>query len=1136
MKSHHLQHSVTPSCPFQITVNRPTIAQKHFDAVKLGHYFLFHTQSQPSLGDRLARLLVNQAAPNHRVVPLVEGTTQIAGMTFTAKPRQMERLACLVGDRALLREDEDTLNLCAVVPGDTSGITLEIRRFGEVQEQSALTFTNGMAAYQLEHPPSGSYEAELRLNNQSLGKPFAFEVAGYQLAPLSATLDHFEIQADQHQLSFQLSVESYQQPFHAPLLVRLTQNEVMLSQTQLKINAQGRYQGTLPMPAQAEAQLVLDMSPIHEPNLNAQVVVPGSRGPLKPTVLNEFGQNRTWSTLPQPRALSIRGGYLGEGQWLETPVLVDQTITDHPELLFLKDAVAVHLVIHDLQTGTFTTKKLGDVAAGAKQQVALNGCAAVVTVGCFFEGRPFEGYTTFIKPNRLELALDIPETLKPGDTLTVKLQTGRQQPVPVLVWACDRRLIAPQLPDIGLAEHLRDIINAQAEAMAQGCQGLPAALKSRLGMPSIMTRPRLKKRSNSLIPSSNADFEADCLSEGASGALCDNNDDDLWNAVAGSIDGGMFDGPPGGIGGAAQPRERFPESLYFGVTTVTGNAEIAIPLGDSLTVYRVQAFALHDGDWFRRQQDVVVDLPVRVDLDLPEAVTDQDQVQGKLVCHAASGRALVSLRHNDQAVSLVQNGARVTDTVMCPAVLTFDVAPGRYEATIRDAADGTSDSVVHFVDSPGCFTTQVKQTSILTPGEQLDLESCDAVAIRLLPSLAGPTATLMEATADYSFLCCEQTAAKNLAAAFMWLTATDPKQRHKAALILRKGLARQITMFVAGAGFSMYPDSKCFSQYYGALAVRYIWLLRGLAEVENLPHGLRGLLQEVLTCADQAGAVYNLQPSPAVIETAYDAYAAAQAGRTMAAKTWLDQTFSGQGRLREAASHPHQVQFRSDLAVAAATYLKLGDLRSALPLCNRIFAAQTDAGRLYSTQDSIAAVIAAVELAKFPDFKQPRRLIINGTPCDSNQAETANAPIEVLALLEGFAIVEITRWVEEDWLSFGSPFPVAYEWQKQGRKTKHLKAGTALDLCIRLPEGYIVGDLAHISLPPGICRRVGGGQVRRFSVDFAGAAEIQVPVVVTATQRCLQHLLICVRNMFEEERGSCAGFQKVLLNGSGLSP
>ncbi len=1136
MRNHPSRRIVDNTSQFEIKVINLSIAKKNFDAVKVGHSFIFHTPPQRAITDRMSRLLVKKAQKKHRVYPLAEGSTTVAGMTFTALPRPLGRLACLVGDRALLREDEDTLHLCAVVPGDTNDISLEIRRFGDIQERTELNFNNGLAEYQLEQPPSGSYEAVLLYNNQPLGKPFAFEVAGYQLAPLSATLAHFEIQTEAQQLNFQLNVESYQKPFHAPLLVKLTQNEQMLSQTQVKIDASGFYRGSLSMPAQAESQLVLDITPIYETSLNTQVVIPGSRGRLQPVILNEFGQNRTWSTLPQPQALAIRGGYLGEGQRLETPVLVEQTITDQPELWFLKDADDVHLVIQDLESGTFTTLALGDVAAGSKHQVALNGCAAVVTVGCFFGDQPFEGYTTFIKPNRLELELEMPEKLHPRDTLTIKLKTNQREPLPLLVWACDRRLTTPQLPDIGLAEHLRDIVNTQAEAMAQGCQNLSTPLRDRFDR--FRSRPFLTKRKSAkrrTVPNTLGYGDlSDELSDDLVGVFCDDLDDDLGDVLAGSLGNEPGATLFGKNGGAPTPRELFPESLYFGVTTVAGETEIEIPLGDSLTVYRVQAFAMQRGDWFRRQQDVVVDLPVRVDLELPETVAEADQVQGKLMCHATSGDALVSLQHNGQPVSLHQDGHQVTDAIRCPAVLSFDAAPGRYQATIRDAADGTSDSVVQFVDSPGCFTSQVKHTAILTPGTRLDLENSDAVAMRVVPGFAGPTESLMEATADYSFLCCEQTAAKNLAAVLIWLTSRDPKKQHKAAHVLRKGLTRQKTMFVPGAGFSMYPDSHCFSQYYGALAVRYIWFLSSLAEVDHLPNDLRRLLAEVLACADQAGTVYEMQRCPQDIKTFYDAYAAAQAGRTREAKTWLDHRFATPAARNEALPQNHMVKHRSALAVAAATYLKLGDLRSALPLCNTVFAAQTGEGRLYSTQDSIATVLAAVELAKLADFNQPRRFVINGQTCDGAQAEATTEPIEVLELLEGFAVVEITRWLEEDWLSFGSPFPVNYEWQQQGRKTKRLKAGATLDLCITLPEGYMVGDLAHISLPPGICRRVGGGQVRRFSVDFAGTSEIKVPVVVTTTQRCIQHMLICVRNMFEEERGSCAGLQKVALNSFNL--
>jgi hypothetical protein len=46
-------------------------------------------------------------------------------------------------------------------------------------------------------------------------------------------------------------------------------------------------------------------------------------------------------------------------------------------------------------------------------------------------------------------------------------------------------------------------------------------------------------------------------------------------------------------------------------------------------------------------------------------------------------------------------------------------------------------------------------------------------------------------------------------------------------------------------------------------------------------------------------------------------------------------------------------------------------------------------------------------------------------------------------------------------------------------------------------------------------------------MDFAGADELRIPVVVTSNIQDKQHFALCVRNMFEEERATSPGIMSV---------
>jgi hypothetical protein len=124
--------------------------------------------------------------------------------------------------------------------------------------------------------------------------------------------------------------------------------------------------------------------------------------------------------------------------------------------------------------------------------------------------------------------------------------------------------------------------------------------------------------------------------------------------------------------------------------------------------------------------------------------------------------------------------------------------------------------------------------------------------------------------------------------------------------------------------------------------------------------------------------------------------------------------------------------------------------------------------------------------------------------------------------------------------------------EKNGRVQKSFKVGDALDLVISVPQ-YEPGLLAHIILPDALVRVVGGGQVKRFSLDFCEQNTLRVPLaVISATSlptakdveqgnlllrwlgvgsknngENVQHWAVIVRNMFKEEQTGNPGLLEV---------
>lgn len=86
---------------------------------------------------------------------------------------------------------------------------------------------------------------------------------------------------------------------------------------------------------------------------------------------------------------------------------------------------------------------------------------------------------------------------------------------------------------------------------------------------------------------------------------------------------------------------------------------------------------------------------------------------------------------------------------------------------------------------------------------------------------------------------------------------------------------------------------------------------------------------------------------------------------------------------------------------------------------------------------------------------------------------------------------------------------------------------------MKLESGYKPGDLLWVCLPDALSRVVGGGQVKRFSLDFQGNDTLRVSLAATGVtvdrhgQPAPARFAVCVRNMFEEERGGNQGLLEV---------
>ena len=454
--------------------------------------------------------------------------------------------------------------------------------------------------------------------------------------------------------------------------------------------------------------------------------------------------------------------------------------------------------------------------------------------------------------------------------------------------------------------------------------------------------------------------------------------------------------------------------------------------------------------------------------------------------------------------------------------------PGDYEAQVLQLGGAGRDRATARVEQPGQLRSVARALHLLQPGQRLTLGDIEgAVSLRVLPGLKKPFTALVDATGDYSHACCEQTAAKMLAALAMLMLSQDAARRARAVAIILAGIQREQRMWLRGRGFKMYPSSSATpNDYWGRKAALYLQQLALASHVQ----GLGRAVAQALEMANDACSAYGICWPPRQAHSCEQAYAQARFGDPSALGPALQLV---KQRLAQPLRHglpapapglDGAVGMRAEGAYAAACLLRAGrpELSAALALTNAVVRQLGDSGRLYSTVDSVAAIALMSELQQsgvVATGGAASTVTVNGRELPLEQATGLVESIEELQAGQGVVAVEVTRITEESWEDYAAGVTLQVALERGGRPRRSFAPGDAVDLHVTIEDGYKAGDLLWVCLPDSLSRVQGGGQVKRFSVDFEEAHELHVPLAATApTPGGKQHFAVCLRNMFEEER------------------
>jgi hypothetical protein len=1155
-------------CPYRVTIHDRKLAEQTKNFVKIGHYFVFAEERNPQghnqkISGRLARLLIQKA---DKVFPLADMPVALEGLTITPVPKPVSLMGCIVSDRDIYRAGQDNIRLfvACLPPCRTLNLTVEMQGVFFAARKVELTDGAGMETFSGLLP--GEYSARIDMRGRPLGQSVFFTVAEDKAAPMRVRLLSHRFNKAAGNLFFALSAESYRMPFGGQIIAAVTEKDKTLAETILQPISPGYYEGKIGIKGQGPFRLRLTAA--DDPERVTDIAVPWTRKTDRDvSVINELGTDVQFSMMPEPDALPIRGGWLTRGDFLPTPLIVEEVVTDTPVIHAAVAVESLVLVNLDLATGRYSVQEAGDMKSGSRIRAEVSGAMSMVFVGCFVSGRPFEGYTTFISPVRLRVSAEVPAIIGPGKNLSVKLRCeGTDRPVPVLICVRDERLSA-DTPGTALGTSLKRCMDNATRGMAEA-EIMPLNLPDETREPlteekkdevsdpeddplvlsgieteyediidlsddlvlSLSDIAEDSEKISEVIPLDESDpepefrtmeFNADQMYTALDGIVGEKQKTESLipddKSLPDQVDTAKKDRADKHIDGV------FPEILFYGIISVAGTAEVIIPSGNSRGIFAVETFALTGTDWASHRTIVTAGPRVRAELDLPPAVHPDDHVVGRVRISSASGKASVCLMRDEVPVKFraADKSDTIADVMDTPVELEFDVVPGRYTATASDPILGESDTTEEQVGEPGRFGFYAKELLLLQKGESLSLHSDSRIRLlRVLPNLDDTYKQLATAIIRYPHHGCVQTAAKILAATFMYVSAQTQGGKAEAEQIILAEVAQVQKMLIPDRGFVLYPGENFVHEYYSPLTVRYLRTLSKLSAVSSLSPGLRQAVAEGLSLAERAAKAHGMKRIPDRIASPEDVYAAASAGKDKGEIVkFIEEFIVFSDSSASPAQKQHAAADRASLAYCAAALIATGDLRQGIAIANQVFSQFNAQGSLYSSVDSVAALVLMTQLGLSGIIGSSTHILVNGRKMTVSEAVQTEEALLSLEVQSGIAAVEITRIREEDWSDHDRGFPVKAEFRNTGgKKIRYFKAGDRADLLVSLPDGYETGDVVLVSLPACMSPIRGDGKTRRFSVAFEGRNEVRIPVVVCSEIRGRQHFALCVRNIFEEER------------------
>ncbi len=1119
-----------------VTVQEHDVLARLGENALLGNWFVFlkanaQTTTDSSQGERTTSQILFRGKEK----------LTLPGVEIQPTPLPRCTLVSLTSDKTLYRANRDVVRLLIASPTEAhKEVILSVSLNNTIYAEYPVTLDEfGLCLYLLRDLPEGPYEATLV---SSPADACRFEVAEYRLAALHAELVEQELNGET--LRYTLSITSFNQPYNGSIEVELQEfGQRVGKRVKLQCDSEGNCSGTLTLAGAGPYTLNIIAG-----ERTATVALKGSEQERRETLtVSELGEVRVLSLLPIPQSSECRGMYIARSGANTEPFLVRHLIGNAVEITSRANVEALRVVIINPVRGTSDEKYYEQLQEGQSIQVPVPPPYGIVLLGAFVDGQAWEGWCAVMRPSKLQVQCEAPKEAKPGSRVMVTLKTGiADHVVPVQLIVKDARLIAQSDTQVEFAARIKANVSEWQQQSATGVVERQLAQVNM--MPRVFRRAMMGPAATSVMPMM-------AMSSPTGGPY-------LLDHLASAISA-----PAGAPEMAAQltnVRLSFPEVVHNSIVKVQGETHVEVKLGDSMTRYSIEAFALSPEtlDWQRVETTLEATQQVYGELTVSPFVFPGDSVMGRLDVGTASGSAFVEVQHDGEKLPLFSNTGRAIaadELIPSGSVVRFSVRPGTITSIVRDARNGESDVNERYITEPGKLRHIVRTLRLLTPGKVVTLQDMEALELRPMPGLERPFQVFVEAASLYPYGCVEQTSTKLFAMYVGYITNRHDEKRtseYEAAIVAWH--KRLVSMYLPQHGFCLYPPEAGIKgkpdTHYAPLAVKHLLDLPTAEQAEVRSSTLLTVLSKIRTMANDAANYYHIENPPRTLNSCHDAYRVLTSAATSQEKKDKAVAFvrsrlqehSGTVSVVPGEQSAVQVLFgqsvaaRQETAYAAAVLLKTGetaDLSLALTATNTI-TSQIDAeGRLYSTVDTAAclALMTALRDAGVVADDGNGRVAVNNQEMSLADALSYRDKVTSIQCVKGVVAAQITSEVIEDWYAFKRQLAVEVRLERKGHIQEQFAVADELNLIIKVRQ-YEPGLLAHVCLPDALARIVGGGQVKQFSLDFCGKNELRVPLAAigstqdtTNKKKVAQHWAVIVRNMFKEEQVGNPGLLEVVI-------